>query len=200
MPGKSDLPVIILASRSPRRKQLLEQAGIPFTIQSAEVAEDFPDHLPPAKVPEYIAANKAAAIAKQEPDSIIIAADTVVILENRIIGKPKDEADAREMLRALSGKKHEVVTGVVLQRSEKKQSFSETTEVYFHPLSDEQIHYYISQYQPYDKAGAYAIQEWIGLVGIEKIRGDYYNVMGLPVQSLMQALKQFYEVPFPLFP
>jgi len=200
MPGKSDLPVIILASRSPRRKQLLEQAGIPFIIQSADIAEDFPDHLPSAKAPEYIAANKADAIARQEPDSIIIAADTVVILENRIIGKPKDETDAREMLRALSGKKHEVVTGVVLQKAEKKRSFSETTEVYFHPLSDEQIQYYISHYQPYDKAGAYAIQEWIGLVGIEKIRGDYYNVMGLPVQSLMQALKQFYELPFPLFP
>jgi len=199
MHRKSDWPIVILASRSPRRKQLLEQAGVLFTIQSADIEEDFPDHLPATKVPEYIADNKAAAIAKKNPDSMVIAADTVVILEDRIIGKPKDEADAEAMLRALSGKKHEVVTGVVLQWKDKKMSFSEITEVYFHPLNEAQIQYYINHYQPFDKAGAYAIQEWIGLIGIEKIQGDYYNVMGLPVQSLMKALEKIFGSSYPLF-
>jgi septum formation protein len=199
MSGTSEWPDIILASQSPRRRQLLEQVGIPFTIQSADIEENFPEDLSPEKVPEYIAANKAAAIAHLYPNNIIIAADTVVILEGRIIGKPTDEADALNMLQALSGKQHEVVTGMVLQRNEKVQFFSETTEVYFHPLSAEQIHYYIHNYKPFDKAGAYAIQEWIGLVGIEKIRGDYYNVMGLPVQRLIQALQEFCETPITLF-
>ncbi len=181
---------VILASQSPRRRQLLEQAELKFTIQSADIAEDFPADMPPAEAPVFIASNKAEAIAQQHPDSIVIAADTVVILEGEIIGKPVDRADALRMLQSLSGKKHEVVTGVVIQQGRRKIRFSETTTVFFRPLTAEQIIHYLDHYKPYDKAGSYAIQEWIGLTGIEKIQGDYYNVMGLPVCKVMEALRE----------
>jgi len=188
------LPVI-LASQSPRRKSLLEQAEITFTIKTAHSDEHFPDDLDPALVPEHIASNKAIAVQQalqQEgsgQDALIIAADTVVILDNEIIGKPEDAEDAKKILGKLSGQKHKVVTGVVLLSQQGRRAFSDTTYVHFRPLTPSQISHYVDRYQPLDKAGAYAIQEWIGLVGIEKIDGDFYNVMGLPVNRLLREIE-----------
>jgi septum formation protein len=187
---------IILASQSPRRKSLLEQAELTFTIRTAHANEDYPEKMEAELVPEFIAGNKALAVlesldADSEKDAIIIASDTVVILEGEIIGKPVDRADAIAILKRLSGQVHKVVTGVVLQSATKKVAFSDTTWVHFLPLTDSQIVYYVDHYQPMDKAGAYAIQEWIGLIGIEKIDGDFYNVMGLPVNKVLKALDSF---------
>lgn len=179
---------IILASQSPRRRQLLQDAEIKFTVQSPDIEEHFPDDIPLQDVPEYIAGNKAEAIAQNHKDKIVIAADTLVILENKIIGKPGDRTDAISILQSLSGKMHEVVTGVVIAADGAVVRLTEITKVYFRPLTEAQILHYIDHYQPYDKAGAYAIQEWIGLIGIEKIEGDFYNVMGLPVSRVTDAL------------
>jgi septum formation protein len=179
---------LILASQSPRRKQLLEQAGFTFDIIVADVDETNPAGMDGALVPEFLAQKKATVIADQHPDKTIIAADTVVLLDGEILGKPKDAADAKAMLQKLSGKIHRVVTGVCIQQGADQKSFSVTTEVHFRPLSEAQIDYYISTYKPFDKAGSYAIQEWIGMIGIEKINGDYYNVMGLPIGELVKYL------------
>lgn len=187
---------LILASQSPRRKQLLEQAELSFVIRTAHSNEDFPDDMKPEEVPVFIAANKAEAVLlglspEEAGNALIIAADTVVILEGNIIGKPVDEEDARKILSGLSGKVHKVVTGVVLLSHNKRVDISESTAVHFLPLNAEQIAHYVAQYKPMDKAGAYAIQEWIGLIGIEKINGDFYNVMGLPVNKVLAELKTF---------
>lgn len=181
---------IILASQSPRRKQLMELAELQFDIIIADVDETNPPGMQGDLVPEYLAKKKAAAIEEQVHDAIIVAADTVVLLDHEILGKPKDEADAINILTKLSGRKHEVVTGVCMQQGQKQISFSTVTEVYFRPLTDEQIKHFVSNYKPYDKAGAYAIQEWIGMIGIEKINGDYYNVMGLPIGEVVIRLNQ----------
>ena len=183
---------IILASQSPRRKQLLEAAEIEFEIIIADVDETNPSGMPGHLVPEYLAKKKAAAIEQLVHGAIIIAADTVVLLDDEILGKPTDEADAINILTKLSGKKHEVVTGVCMQKGNKQICFSTVTEVYFRSLTHEQIKHYVSNYKPYDKAGAYAIQEWIGMVGIEKIGGDYYNVMGLPIGEVVKKLPLLY--------
>lgn len=183
---------IILASQSPRRKQLLEAAAIPFMIDIADVDETNPEGMEATKVPEYLAAKKATAIAERRKDDfIIIAADTIVVIDQEILGKPKDYNDAVRILKKLAGRKHEVITGVCIQNSQKQELFSVVTAVYFRPLSDRQIEHYVTQYQPYDKAGAYAIQEWIGMIGIEKIEGDYYNVMGLPIGEVVKKLTSF---------
>jgi septum formation protein len=182
---------IILASQSPRRKQLLAQAGYAFEIVIADVDETNPPGMPGGEVPAFLAKKKAAAIEARAHDALIIAADTVVLLDDEILGKPTDAADAKAMLQKLSGRMHEVVTGVCIQKNAKQEVFSVVTEVYFRPLTELQIDHYISNYQPFDKAGSYAIQEWIGLIGIEKINGDYYNVMGLPVGALVDRLKNF---------
>jgi septum formation protein len=187
---------IILASQSPRRKSLLEQAELTFEIKTAHVNEDYPENLEADLVPEFIAGNKALAVLESlqkeiKNDPLIIAADTVVIVGKQIIGKPTDKEDAKQILRTLSGKIHRVVTGVVMQSVNRKVSFKDTTFVHFHNLTDAQIDHYISKYNPMDKAGAYAIQEWIGLVGIKKIDGDYYNVMGLPVNRVLKELAVF---------
>jgi len=180
---------IVLASQSPRRKQLLEWAEIPFDIVVKETAESFPRDLDIEKVPVYIAREKAMAVkAGIAENKIILAADTVVVLGDRIIGKPKDRKDALAILASLSGNIHRVITGVVLMRNGQELSFFDSTEVIFHELSDTQISFYVDKYKPYDKAGAYAIQEWIGVVGIKAIIGDFYNVMGLPVSRVVQAL------------
>lgn len=181
---------IILASQSPRRKQLMELAELQFDIIIADVDETNPPGMQGDLVPEYLAKKKAAAIEEQVHDAIIVAADTVVLLDHEILGKPKDEADAINILTKLSGRKHEVVTGVCMQQGQKQISFSTVTEVYFRPLTQEQIKHYVSNYKPYDKAGAYAIQEWIGMIGIEKINGDYYNVMGLPIGEVVKRLNR----------
>ncbi len=179
---------LILASGSPRRKQLLEQAGYTFSVITADVDETNPAGMPGADVPAFLARKKAAVVAAQHPDAVIIAADTVVLLDDDILGKPEDEAAAKAMLKRLSGRMHLVVTGVCIQKGHEQRCFSTTTEVYFRELDDDAINYYISAFHPYDKAGSYAIQEWIGLVGIEKINGDYYNVMGLPVGAVVKML------------
>ncbi len=182
---------IVLASQSPRRKQLLEWAEVPFDVVIKETDELYPADLPVEEVPVYIARNKALAV-KQElsHERIILAADTVVVLQDRIIGKPKDRDNAIEILSSLSGRKHLVITGVVILTEEEEISFSDITEVWFHELTPEDIVFYIDKYKPYDKAGAYAIQEWIGVTGIRAVKGDFYNVMGLPVSRVVQELNR----------
>jgi septum formation protein len=187
---------LILASQSPRRKQLLEQAELSFTIRTAHSDENFPADMEAEQAPLFIASNKAEAVfetlsEQEQQHAVIIAADTVVILEGKIIGKPIDANDAKNILRQLSGKVHKVVTGVVILSKNKKEEISEITEVHFLPLAEDQIEHYVEQYKPLDKAGAYAIQEWIGLTGIKKIDGDFYNVMGLPVSKVLQKLKNW---------
>jgi septum formation protein len=190
------LPSIILASQSPRRKQLLEWAEVPFEIIVRHSDEDFPAELPIEEVPVFIARNKALAVKEYlvENDEIfirpVLAADTIVVLDNKVIGKPKDRQDAIEILTALSGKKHQVITGVAIFAENDEITFADITDVYFHPLTHEQIEFYVDQYKPYDKAGAYAIQEWIGVVGIKCVNGDFYNVMGLPVSRVVQELEK----------
>ena len=181
---------IILASQSPRRKQLLEWAEIDFEVLVKETDESYPAGLAVEDIPVFIARNKALAVKADIPkdNRIILAADTVVVLDNRIIGKPADREDAIAILSALSGRKHRVITGVVLSKEKEEIAFSDTTNVVFHTLTPEQISFYVDKYKPYDKAGAYAIQEWIGVVGIQSVEGDFYNVMGLPVSRVVQAL------------
>ena len=184
---------IILASKSPRRKQLLEWAEIPFDIVVKDTDETFPEGLTAHEAAIHIAKQKAVAVRSGVPgDSVILAADTIVVLKGRIIGKPKDKEEAIRILSDLSNHQHEVITGVVIQQGEKELSFSDKTEVFFHKLTTEQIEFYIDKYKPYDKAGAYAIQEWIGVVGIKCVSGDFYNVMGLPVSRVVQALNKFF--------
>jgi septum formation protein len=181
---------IILASQSPRRKQLLEWAEVPFDIVVKETDESYPEGLSIDEIAVHIARNKALVIKQNSASAMpILAADTIVVLESRIIGKPKDREDAVNILSSLSGKQHQVVTGVVILHNEKEIAFAETTEVFFHELSLAQIEFYVDNYKPYDKAGSYAIQEWIGVVGIKNINGDFYNVMGLPVSRVVQALQ-----------
>lgn len=186
---------VILASQSPRRKTLLEWAEIPFRVVVESTDESFDANMDAEKIPIHIASAKAQAVknklvaAQEKVNNIIfLAADTVVVLENEIINKPADRAEAIAILQKLSGKKHRVITGVVILLNDQEVSFSETTHVEFHPLTLQQIEYYVDHYQPYDKAGAYAIQEWIGVIGIASITGDFYNVMGLPVSRVVKEL------------
>jgi septum formation protein len=180
---------IILASQSPRRKQLLEWAEVPFRVMVKPTDESFPPGLSFEDTAIHIARNKALAVQTDPPFTIpVLSADTIVVLEDRVIGKPIDRADAIAILSALSGKTHRVVTGVTILFNEKEVAFADTTEVAFHELSEEQIIFYVDKYQPFDKAGAYAIQEWIGVVGIKSVTGDFYNVMGLPVSRVVQEL------------
>jgi septum formation protein len=183
---------IILASQSPRRKQLLEWAEIDFEIIINPTPEIYPDDLTTEQIPIYIAREKALAVKNElKNDSIIIAADTVVVINDKIIGKPVDRSDAIKILSELSEKKHLVITGVVIINDTKEISLADVTEVWFNELTSEQIEFYVDKYKPFDKAGAYAIQEWIGVVGIKKINGDFYNVMGLPISRVVQELSNF---------
>ena len=183
---------IILASASPRRKQLLEWAEIPFKVVVKQTDETFPAGLKVDEIAMHIAREKALAVQSLvAADSIILAADTIVVLENRIIGKPQNRADAVRIISDLSGQKHIVITGVVIMRGKKEVAFADATDVFFHELSLGQIEFYVDKYKPYDKAGAYAIQEWIGVVGIKSVVGDFYNVMGLPVSRVVRELEKF---------
>jgi septum formation protein len=183
---------LILATQSPRRKQLLEWAEIPFDIVVKETDERFPPGLSPIEIPVYIARNKALAVQQQLTDEqVILAADTIVVLNDHIIGKPLHREEAISILMALSGEKHRVITGVILKKGEQEISFADVTEVEFHDISEEQIEFYVNKYKPFDKAGAYAIQEWIGVVGIKSINGDFYNVMGLPISRVVRELEKF---------
>jgi len=185
---------IILASQSPRRKQLLEWAEVSFEIVVKETDESYPAQMCPGEIAIHIARNKALAI-KQEvyPSKPILAADTIVVLGERIIGKPADRGAAISILKDLSGNKHQVITGVVILYEGREVSFADTTEVEFHSLTTGEIEFYVDKYKPYDKAGAYAIQEWIGVVGIKSVSGDFYNVMGLPVSRVVRALQQLQD-------
>jgi len=184
---------VILASNSPRRRELLAGLGIDFEVKVLPfVNEDYPEGLAAIDIAGYIARKKADAYRRvMLSDNLIITADTVVIVDNEVMGKPVDAADAHRMLRQLSGKTHQVVTGVCLTTFEEQRHFSVTTDVTFKPLSDEEIAYYIGNYRPFDKAGAYGIQEWIGYVGVTGIEGSYFNVMGLPVQRIYTELTNF---------
>jgi septum formation protein len=185
---------IILASGSPRRKMLLEWAEISFDVIVSDADESYDPKISPAEIAMSIAEKKIQAVLDLNQvnlsHSIIVAADTIVVLEGEIIGKPVDRADALGILGRLSGKKHQVITAVCVQDDKQKKVFHDTTHVSFHGLSEEQIIHYVDNYKPYDKAGAYAIQEWIGVIGIQSIEGDFYNVMGLPVSRLVHTLKE----------
>lgn len=181
---------IILASQSPRRAQILTLAHVPFEVIASDVAEIINPQLSITDIPINIAEQKAIPIIENHPDRVILAADTIVVLENKIIGKPKNKKDAVDILTILSNKKHTVITGVLLYIKGKKITFSVSTEVRFKSLSQNQILYYIEQCKPYDKAGAYAIQEWIGAVAIDSINGCFYNVMGLPISKIVPLLSK----------
>ena len=183
---------IILASQSPRRKELLALLDLNFTVEVREVNEVFPESLDVSKVAEYLAHLKAAAFTDIRTDQIIITADTVVILEEQILGKPKNKTEAVKMLESLSNRSHKVMTGVCIKSKDKTVSFSNTTKVFFKELASSEINYYIENYKPFDKAGSYGIQEWIGAIGITKIEGSYFNVVGLPVQELNEQLQNEY--------
>jgi septum formation protein len=180
---------LVLGSNSPRRKQILEEAGIRFTVRIKDTAENYPSELNVIEVPSYLARLKSKAFS-EIGDETIITADTIVLLEGIILGKPSDYKEAFSMLQSLSGKMHQVITGVCIINKDAEVIFSEITDVYFKKLSDAQINYYLENYKPYDKAGAYGIQEWLGMVGIEKISGSYFNVMGLPIHRLYEELKK----------
>lgn len=184
---------IILASRSPRRRYLLKQLGLEFTEISAEVDESFPEGMAPNEAAIYLAEKKADHFMEllENPKNILITADTLVLINGQILGKPEGKEGALKMLQALSGNMHQVVTGICLRSTDKSRSFTAWTDVYFKELSGEEINYYLEHYQPYDKAGAYGIQEWIGYIGITRIEGSYFNVMGLPVQMLYEELGRF---------
>lgn len=183
---------IILASKSPRRKELLGHIVPNFILKTKDVEEIYPETLPVKEVAAYLAKLKADAFTEDlNAKDVVITSDTTVVLENTIYGKPTDRQDAIEIIQALSGKMHEVITGVCLKNIQKEEVFSCSTKVFFKTLSLEEIEYYVDTFKPYDKAGAYAIQEWIGFIGIEKIEGDYNNIVGLPLQALYTKLTQF---------
>lgn len=190
---------LLLASQSPRRQQLLTDLGVPFTVRTKPgIEENYPDTLPASDVAVFLSELKAKAFASElsEPNTILITADTVVVLGDEVLGKPTDKADALATLQKLSGKEHEVITGVSLTSAEKQVSFSCSTSVFFKELSQAEIEYYVDNYKPFDKAGAYGIQEWIGYIGVERIDGSYFNVMGLPIQRLYQELLAFVGTSF----
>lgn len=183
---------VVLASNSPRRRELLAGLGIDFEVRVLpDIAEGYPDGLSATQIAEYIAREKADAYRQQMgADELIITADTIVVCGGEVLGKPADAADARRMLHLLSGRTHQVVTGVCLMTAQRQRCFAVETDVTFKALSDEEISYYIDRYRPFDKAGAYGIQEWIGYIGVTGINGSYFNVMGLPVQRLYSELAQ----------
>ena len=185
---------LVLASQSPRRRELLKGLDVEFSTCSVDADESFPADLKGADAVQYICKAKADAYRPQLNDNTIaITADTVVILDDKIIGKPKSREEAFSMIRSLSGRVHEVITAVCIFSKEKCKEFYASTEVHFSDITDEEIEYYIAKYKPFDKAGSYGVQEWIGYIGIEKIVGSYFNVMGLPVKRLFDELKTFIE-------
>lgn len=184
---------IILASNSPRRKELLSGLNIPYEIKTLpDIDESYPDNLIGKDIAIYIAKEKANAYLDQLDDNtLLITADTIVLLDGKVYGKPSDDTDAKQMLRDLSGKTHQVITGVCITTKDKQVSFGVSSEVRFAKLEDDEIEYYVSNYKPFDKAGAYGVQEWIGYIAVEYISGSYFNIMGLPIQRLYRELKKF---------
>lgn len=183
---------VILASNSPRRKELLAGLGVDYEIRTLpDVDESYPETLQGAEIPLYIAKEKADAyVSMMQPGELMITADTIVWLDGQVLGKPEDRENALRMLRAMSGRTHDVFTGVCITTTEWQRSFTAQTEVRFATLSEEEIAYYVDKFQPMDKAGAYGVQEWIGYIGVENISGSYYNIMGLPVQKLYKELSR----------
>ncbi|MCM0295000.1 Maf-like protein [Bacteroides fragilis] len=183
---------IVLASNSPRRKELMTGLGVDYVVKTLpDVDESYPDSLQGEEIPLFIAREKAAAYqSAMHPEELLITADTIVWHEGKALGKPSGREDAIEMLRNLSGKSHQVITGVCLTTCEWQKSFAAVTDVRFATLDEDEIIYYVDHYQPMDKAGSYGVQEWIGFVGVESISGSYFNVMGLPIQRLYRELKQ----------
>ena len=181
---------VILASNSPRRKELLAGLGVDYEVRTLpDVDESYPETLQGADIPLYIAKEKADAyVAMMQPGELMITADTIVWLDGKVLGKPRDREDSLQMLRTMSGRTHEVFTGVCITTTDWQRSFTAQTEVRFATLSEEEIAYYVDNFQPMDKAGAYGVQEWIGFIGVENISGSYYNIMGLPVQKLYREL------------
>ena len=184
---------LLLASQSPRRRELIAGSGIPFTLTEKYACEEhYPATLAAEEVPAYLSRLKSEAYPTPlQPNDILLTADTVVILDGEVLGKPKDREDALRMVARLAGNRHTVVTGVTLRTSERIETFSAESDVWFRSLSEEEIAYYVDTYHPFDKAGSYGIQEWIGYVGIERIDGSFYNVMGLPIQRLYIDLEKF---------
>lgn len=181
---------VILASNSSRRKELLKEIVPFFKTDAKSVEEIYPETLKGKQIAIYLSELKSAPFAP-ESNELIITSDTIVVLKNEVMGKPSSKEDAIKMLEKLSGKTHEVITGVTIKTKDKTISFSDSTQVEFYPLSSDEIYYYVEKYKPYDKAGSYGIQEWIGYIGIKKMNGDFYNVMGLPVHLLYRELKKF---------
>ena len=184
---------LILASNSPRRRELLSGMDVEYEVLTLpDIDESYPDDLPHEEIPEFLAKKKASAYRSMMQDNtLLITADTIVLLQGRILGKPSDKENAKSMLRELSGETHRVVTGVCLTSIQKQVCFSYTAYVTFGDLSDEEINYYMDKYNPMDKAGAYGVQEWIGYVGVKRIEGSYFNVMGLPIFKVYHELKRF---------
>lgn len=182
---------IILASNSPRRKQFLKDLGLTFTVKPANVNEAYPSHLKGKDIALYIAQQKASVFNNLEANELVITCDTIVWIDDVALGKPENSADAKQMLQQLSGKTHEVISAVCIKSNQKEQLFYDVTEVSFNTLSPSDIAYYVETFQPFDKAGSYGIQEWIGLVGIEKINGSYTNVVGMPMEKLYKELMKW---------
>jgi len=182
---------IILASKSPRRQTLFKELGLDFKVEVREVEEVYPPELAGREVPVFLAALKSEAFGELAENQLLVTSDTVVVLDGKVIEKPKDAKDAKRMLKQLSGKTHKVFTGVCLRDGQKRSSFSSKTEVEFKELSNKEIQYYVEQFQPFDKAGSYGIQEWLGYIGIKGINGCYYNVMGLPLSKLYKELMEW---------
>ena len=184
---------IVLVSASPRRKELLQNLGLTFKVRTLfGIDEQYPDTLRGEDIPRFISRKKAEAYrSSMADDELLIAADTVVCLDGRTLGKPHDAQEAKDMLHKLSGRFHQVITGVTVMTKDRMENFAVTSQVKFADLTDEEVDYYVDNYLPFDKAGAYGIQEWIGMVAVEELRGSYFNVMGLPVQRLYNVLKKF---------
>jgi septum formation protein len=187
---KQTIP-LILASKSPRRQELLQAMGLDFKVLLKDVDESYPEHLSAAEIASYISEKKAVAFTEERLNSLVITADTIVACNDEIMGKPGDAAHAREMLSKLSGTVHQVYTGVSLAHKDQLKTFCDRTDVWFRILTEEEIEHYISRYNPFDKAGSYGIQDWLGFIAVEKITGSYTNVMGLPTEKLYTALSNF---------
>lgn len=183
---------LILASNSPRRQQLMRDAGFEFSIEVKDTNEDFPKTMPAEEVPAYLALKKAEAFRGELNNQIVLTADTIVVIDNDILNKPKDALEASQMLRKLSGKQHQVITGVCVMTQENTETFIDITTVFFRELTDFEIDYYIKTCQPFDKAGAYGVQDFIGMVGIPRMEGSYFTVMGLPVHKVYEALSKYF--------
>jgi septum formation protein len=183
---------LILASNSPRRQQLMRDAGFEFTVRVKDTNEDFSNTMPAQEVPEYLARKKAEAFREELGNQIVLTADTIVVIDNEILNKPKDAVEASEMLRKLSGRQHQVITGVCIMTQESTESFIDIAQVFFRELTDFEIDYYIKTCRPFDKAGAYGVQDFIGMVGIPRMEGSYFTVMGLPVHKVYEGLSKYF--------